>query len=415
MTSNPFLSDTFSTLWSKRFHNNKKEYSFKFLNGPSFFKLSFLPIYVNLGRNLTKGISYDTIDIKNKEHKKRVFLIYDIPQYFELIPSTHPKNLGLFKVKQYPGFLINLEEFTDFSHYMTTTFNKSSRYKLNKYKKRLEASFDISYKMFYGEISNVEYDFIFDHFKKLLQKRFNDKQTINNNLNPREWDFYKEVSFPMILEKQASLYVIYSGNAPIGITLNYHSDKVLFDAITVFDIDYSKFHVGSVTIMKLIEWCMENNLKALDFSKGYFDYKTRWANKTYNFEYHIWYDKTSFSSISLAYFIKAYFVLKQKLRERNLNEKFQKLLFRIRHRNKENQQDQLIEFKFTEPTTTQDPSKLKVVPINERQNDFLKPIVFDFLYLNSEKLDDVSLYKIDDDSNSYLISGKNLRQEIQIG
>ena len=69
----------------------------------------------------------------------------------------------------------------------------------------------------------------------------------------------------------------------LGCELNF-SEDTLFDAITVFDIDYSKFHLGSITIMKLIEWCIENEIKILDFSKGYFEYKRRWCTKIYDFE-----------------------------------------------------------------------------------------------------------------------------------
>ena len=64
--------------------------------------------------------------------------------------------------------------------------------------------------MFYGAIEKVEYDHIFEHFKFLLTKRFDDKQITNNNLDPAEWEFYKEVVYPLILEKKASLYVIYN-------------------------------------------------------------------------------------------------------------------------------------------------------------------------------------------------------------
>ena len=125
--------------------------------------------------------------------------------------------------------------------------------------------FDIKYKMFWGDISKEEYDYVFNHFKQLLTKRFLDKQTVNNNLNSDEWDFYYDVAYPMILEKKASLFVIYHDAKPIGVTLNYLSEEILFDAITVFDIDYAKFHLGSINIMKLIEWCLERNFMALDF------------------------------------------------------------------------------------------------------------------------------------------------------
>lgn len=416
MNNNPFLSRNFTSIWSKHFYQNRTGLTFKFIKGPSFFKPSILPLYISFGKNLTKGISYTTMEVESKDFAGKAFLIYDVPEFFKIDTSTHPKNLKLYKIKQYPGFLIDLEAFTNFNHYMSSTFSKSSRYKLNKYKKRLEGSFDINYKMLLGDISKEEYDHLFKYFKKLLQRRFLQKQITNNNLDPKEWDFYRDVAYPMIVEKKASLFVIYERQTPIGITLNYHSDKVVFDAITVFDIDYSKFHLGSVTIMKLIEWCLENNYKILDFSKGYFDYKTRWTNKTYDFEYHIWYDSKTMSASLLAYFIKSYLNFKQKLRENNVNTKLHKFSFFLKNTKTESTEESIPNYRFSEPMDVYDFTKLKTVPIDEEGNERLKPMVFDFLYLNSERLQDTSLYKIQDNEDAaFVISGKNLCQKIYMG
>lgn len=91
----------------------------------------------------------------------------------------------------------------------------------------------------------------------------------------------------MILEKKASLFIIYDGEKPIGIMLNFMSNNILFGTMSVFDIAYAKYNVGSVNIMKLIEWCLNNHIKFLDFSKGHFDDKVRWTNVAYYFEYYI--------------------------------------------------------------------------------------------------------------------------------
>ena len=53
--------------------------------------------------------------------------------------------------------------------------------------------------------------------------------------------FYRDVALPMILEKKASLFVVYEDSNPIALRLNYFSENTLFHAITTFDIDYSKF------------------------------------------------------------------------------------------------------------------------------------------------------------------------------
>ena len=125
---------------------------------------------------------------------------------------------------------------------------------------------------------------------------------------------------------------------PIQLQLhfNYFSENILFHAITVFDIDYSKFHLGKIAMTNLFSWCFENRIQYFDFSKGYFEYKTHWMNKKYDFEYHLYFDKTSIRSKFIGFTIKNYFELKQYLREKELNKKLHLLTYRFKkndHRN----------------------------------------------------------------------------------
>lgn len=414
MRENPFLSDTFVRTWTKHFNSNGPIYNFDFLNELSFIKPTRFPLYINIGKNHTKGISYSVNNNLERNHdfKNKVILIYDVPTFFDLDLKYEFEDLRFINLKQYPGFLVDLEKFTDFNHYFSTTFSKSSRYKLTKYKKRLESCFDISYKMYYGAIDKEEYDTIFNHFKRLLEKRFLDKGTINNNLEPKEWNFYSEVAYPMILDKKASLFVIYDGDTPIGVTLNYFSETILFDAITVFDIDYEKFHLGSVTIMKLIEWTINNKFRYFDFSKGYFDYKKRWSNKEYNFEYHLYYDNSSIVSITMAKTIALYFNLKQFLRARDLNTKFHNLTFRLRNRKPDNKENEKYLFSPIENGATSE--DYQEITRNSNEWNRLRSMIFDFLYLNNESLKDLKIEKNTLDDHVFIFSGKEKKVMLTI-
>ena len=382
--NNPFLSDTYTSIWAKHFDQGEEPIRFDFLKDVGFYKHASLPLYTNYGKTLTKGMDYNITPELARDYKKKVFLIYDVPAYFNrdtTIASDHP--LKIHYSKQYPGFAIELGKYNNLNEYMLSTFSKSSRYKLNKYKKRFEACFDVSYKVYCGEITKVQYDFIFESFKNLLIKRFDDKQITNNNLNPEEWEFYYDVAYPLILEKKASLFVIYDGDNPIGVTLNYHSDAVLFDAITVFDIDYGKFHLGSVTIMKLIEYCISEKIEIFDFSKGYFDYKTRWSNKTYDFNYHILYDSASLTAKTLAFAIKSFFDFKQKLRDKNVNERLHKLTYKLKNRKTEVVTSEA-RYKFEDISSEPLPAGLTEIDLNLSENHKIKTQAFEFLYLNNE-------------------------------
>ncbi|MFC4096189.1 GNAT family N-acetyltransferase [Euzebyella saccharophila] len=403
--NNPFLSKEFSGVWMKHFGESQEIEAPNFINPVKFIKHAKLPVKQNIGSTLTKGIGYQ----KSKPEKMEIngtYLLYDIPSYFNN-ETAESKKIGFLSTKQYPGYLIELTAFANYQEYLQKTFSKSSRYKLNKYKKRLEECFDIRYQMIWGTVEIEAYEKIFDTFKNLLEKRFDDKEVYNNNLDPKEWNFYKEVVYPLLLEKKAGLFVIYDEENPIGITLNYFSDTIIFDAITVFDIDYAKFHLGSVTIMKILEWGWEHHFKIFDFSKGHYEYKTRWATQKYDFEYHIYYDRDSIKSKMTANCIKQFYELKQQLRDRKLNERLHKLTYLLKKNKKE--KEKTLDYSFSNLESEIIPDHLEELNPKKLVNKHLKTIAFDFLYLNNECMKNLRIYKSDQKEIDYLLIG-NQRQ-----
>ena len=409
---NPFTSHLFKSIWLNHFNQNKPVFNFNYIVGLSFFKPSILPVFINTGRNLTKGISYSLNARKIINFKKSVALIYDVPAYIYLDITNIPENVSLYKIKQYPGYLVELHKYKDLNDYFQKTFSKKTRYNLRRYQKRLELCFNIKYKIFYGYISKEEYDFIFGCFKKLLEKRFIDKQTTNNNLNPEEWAFYYDVAFPLILEKKASLFVVYEDSNPIAVTLNYFSESILFHAITVFDIDYSKFRLGKIALTNLFSWCFENGIQYFDFSKGYFEYKTHWANKKYNFEYHLYIDKASVRSIFIGFIIKNYFELKQYLREKELNEKLHRLTYWL----KKNDRGPVTSSSFilSEITKEYYNSELSEIKPLSKEYMALKSAINEFLFLNSESLYDLKVKRVLNKKSTYLFIGEKVSKSIII-
>lgn len=416
--NNPFLSDRFVTIWCRHFAKDATIRSFDILPSINFVRHRFLPLFTNAGKTFSKGMDYLVSQTDSQEHRKKVFLVYDVPEYFGTRGSTDQnmerdtalgtlhdiKGLGSHRSKQYPGFLIDLAGFKDTNDYLAKTFSKSSRYKLKKYKKRFEASFDVRYVMYRGDMEKDRYDDIFHTFKKLLEKRFDDKQITNNNLHPREWRFYHEVTYPLLLENRASLFVIYNGETPVGVTLNFFSEDILFDAITVFDIDYAKFHLGSITIMALLDWSLENQMSIFDFSKGYFDYKTRWATKKYDFEYHILYDSSSLRARTLAQSLKAFFDFKQWLRNKKINEKLHRLTYRLSNKTPMKRVDST--YSFSEVQEKNPPSLGEQLLVEDLSNAHLRPMVFDFLYLNDEHFDKIKVYSALTGNSEYYLIGQ---------
>ncbi|AUP77245.1 GNAT family N-acetyltransferase [Flavivirga eckloniae] len=329
MKTNPFTSKEFTSIWSKHFNHSKLPISFKFAEGISFVKNKYLPLYVNTGKNLTNGLSYRLNENEN-DYKNKVFFIYDIPEYINQ-SNLETGSLKLKSVKQYKGYLANLENYSDLQNYIADNFSSRSRKAFKKYIKKLEEGFNINYKMYYGNnITKEQYDFIFDNFNRLFKKRYTEKQINNHFLTKKKWNYLKELCYPMILSKKASLFVIFDEDTPINISVNYMASNIVFGALTVFNTDYSKFNLGFIDIMKHLEWCIENNFQTFDFSKGDFEYKKRWSNKAYSFDYHILYDSNSVISSSIASFLSIYFKLKQYLRDKNIHEVFHRVLFNLK-------------------------------------------------------------------------------------
>ncbi len=335
--------------------------------------------------------------------KKKALVVEDVPGYFQIQSKSLPKGIKLRSLKFYPGFLINFEGVESLDAYLNSRFGKNSRYKLRRDQKKLESSFDIRYKMYFGDISKVTYNLIFEEFYRLLEIRSLEKG-IKKNRNLKTKKFYYQLVYPMILEKKASFYVIYNGAMPIDICLNFHIHNTIFQFIRTYDINYSKFNTGYIDLMKQIEWCLLNDIKLISFSKGDFYWKRRWCNTVYDYEYHVFYDSKHLVTAlnTKIYYYKKRF--KQYVREKNV--------IAFYHSKKEWLIKHMSQFKNTSwiektPLTYDEKvNNIEKLDINSRKYAFLKKSVFDFLYEHTiEKEKDLETYLLKDCANSYLIVG----------
>lgn len=404
---NPFSTNTFQNIWKAHFIPNKAVFSFKCIDGINFYKNRFF-CFTNVGKNLTKGNNYKINDAS--DYKKNTFIIYDVLPHLNKEQKQLPKNIGVLKSVQYPGFLIELSKFKNIDDYLLRTLSKRTRTKMRKCSKRLDECFNITSKMFWGDIDKNEYDAIFESFMLLLQKRYSEKKISYNNMQPKEWNFYKDLAYPLILQGKASLFVIYDNNKPVAITYNYHSEDSLIDAITVFDINYSKFNIGYVNNLKLLNWCFDNGLKTFDFSKGHFDYKEKMSTRKYDFEYHIIYDKKSIISKSIAYTFYYVFQFKTYLRKKEFNIKFHKFTYRFKNK-KHSKND----YEFDITKLNELPNKTDLVKIDaftEHKYSFLTKPIYDFQFLAVKPYKAIEVFKVNRKDNVYVLSSGNLIQQV---
>ena len=410
MKQNPFTSSTFETIWGKHFSKGNDLKTFNFIKGVKFVKHSYLPLLINVGKNLTKGICYKLED-QYADFKGKTFLIYDVPTYFDIETFNPSKDssLRLKKVFQYKGFLMDLSSYGSHEDYINAQFSSKNRREFRANMRKLETCFNIQYSFIHGEISQDDFDIVFKQFYELLNKRFAGKQTNYHHLSAEKWSYYSELVYKMLQEKKASLLVIYNESTPIGVTLNFHSESILFETITVFDSDYYKFSIGKTSIIKLLEWCFENNYRISDFSKGDYDYKHKWGNLVYDFEYHIFYDSKSFKSLLTANLVEKYFKFKTFLRKRHLNEFYRKSIFKLKSSKEVSTTHNDITFEMIEDMDT---TAYDVINYTSETYDYLRSFVYTFLFANAEPASNIKVYKSLRNENEFVISGSHKKQKL---
>lgn len=248
--------------------------------------------------------------------KHNVLVVSDIPAFLE-VELIKPENTYKRKViRQYNGFLVDLSNLKEPNDYLAKQLSSRSRKHLRAKQRKLEESHAISYKFYFGEITKSDYDLLFDAFYIFLEKRFHEKKMYNKNLI--KWKYYYELVYPLILEKRASLFVIYDEANPITITLNFHKEAVVFSAIEAYDLDYTNYNMGDISMLKHLEWCKNLGITTFDLSMGDTDFKLKWCNYTYGFDYHIFYNPKSLPSVISANLIEQKLKFKQYLRQKNI-------------------------------------------------------------------------------------------------
>lgn len=243
-------------------------------------------------------------------------VITDIPDYLEVEILKGTDSRKVKKIRQYKGFLFDLRSFSDSNGYLLNQLSKRNRKNLFSKLRKLENDHQVTYKMYHGDITKEHYDYLIDIFYKLFDRRFEEKKIYNKNLI--HWKYYHELIYPMILEKKASLYVIYDQDKPIDITLNFHLGDIVFSFMHTYDIDYSKYNMGDISMLKHLDWCFGHQIDIFDLSIGETGQKIKWCNYSYDFKYHIFYNHKSLRSKILTQIVYLKLKLKQFLRDKNI-------------------------------------------------------------------------------------------------
>ncbi len=358
---------------------------------------SYSEVFYTQEEKVWKNTNYQ--EIKNLGLVNSVMFI---PQYIS--PRVNKNCFNVKKVTQFfKGYAIFLDEFKSIDDYLRYRFKKNAK-SIRKRIKRLELSFPISYHFYFGDISEEDYHFLMDTLKKMVIKRFKERNDISQNL--LNWEHYQNIFFDLINNKKASLFVIKNGTEPICISISNHFNGKMFSSVSSYDIDFAKFSLGSIEIYKKLEWCLENNHNTYEFGMGDLSYKREWSNNIYNFEHQIIYPKKSIIAKTKATieFIKV-----------SIKERIYKLAY-VRYKKWKAKRKKSAPFHLSYSVypgeDIVDYKSLSKIDYNLDSYSFLRKVVFDFLYSNMENVIHVEVYKWPKQEKSYLILGQSNKQKV---
>lgn len=361
-----------------------------------------LPCFYESAHYNLDSILLNTSIEKNAEVSDKIHKVIDIPSFLDVKKIKSQTSFDYKSVVQHNGYCIELKGYETLEEYLENRFSSGSRQLLRSAKKRLELCFDISHKVYYGDIDKDHYNILFLRFYEMLKRRAQEKGIENGNLNC--WDFYTDSVYYMILNKKASLFVIYDGSEPINITLNLHVKNMVFLFMTAYNIDYSKFRIGHTNWMILLGWFIKNKISVVDFSKGNTNYKKRWANREYFFEYHLFYKTSNIKNRIKVMWISKTLLLKQKLRNININTYYYNLLKILKGNNARLKQPN---YHLINQTLL--PENKKLIPVLYRKRadySFLRRIIYTYLYLSKMHVNQVEIYEELNSVGVFYISSK---------
>ncbi|AKA36060.1 GNAT family N-acetyltransferase [Flagellimonas lutaonensis] len=387
---------------------------------PSIIALDFFGAAMENGEipSIIQSIGYfgKTIQNDNISHStEKVINCYSlrlVPEYMQL-QIVSERLLATQVVKQFNwGYSIHLDNIASIDEYLKRQFKSKYRSIIRRYVNRLEHCFPIKYKLFYGEIDEKTYRFIMGSLHQMIIARFGQRKETHKEFH--RWETLVNETRPKILNKQASLFVIYDGEHPIQISLNYHFDKILFSAISSYDINYAKFGLGHVEIYKQLQWCIENDHCVYEMGVGGMDYKRRWSNNIYQYQHHIVYRKNKPLTRLLANIEIVRISAKEYLKSKNVNELVYKLKdFIIKKKNDRGHSPQKVS--ITEVDVSVSITGYHTLELPKSKNHFLKKYMCDFLYSKVEQYSDVAILQSKKNQNIYLFKGKSNAQQLVFG
>ncbi|CAH8286193.1 acetyltransferase (GNAT) family protein [Mariniflexile fucanivorans] len=333
-----------------------------------------------------------------------VSLVPTYLKYTLINDADYTQKKIIHKGKSGAGILIDGDYTVD--SYLQKFTKRQLRVNLKRAITRLEESFNITYEYNFGTITKEKYNNLLFELRSMLEKRFQEKNIENMFL--REWELHTKDLFNLINNKKASLFVIYHSEKPISISLNMHiKNSILFAKINAYDTDFAKFSLGHLDNYLLLGWCLDNKYHFLDLGFGILDYKMKWCNVFYDFEYHIYSKKGSLITKGISFFEVSKIKLKNHIKRLKIQEHLLNLKSFLKKPKKVIYQPKpKYKLKTVTAKESLNEKELKEINIkNEAYKSIRKPI-YNYLYSNKLHIDTIKTYILITEDNCFVFKTK---------
>ncbi|NJX15171.1 GNAT family N-acetyltransferase [Tamlana crocina] len=320
-----------------------------------------------------------------------------VPDYLNVTLTPHLTARNVYHKK---GYGVNVKSISDIDSYLKE--NAGTNFKKNTLRtlKRLENCFNIKYEMFFGNIEKPTYNNLMDTLLSMIQNRFQERKGRNRVIE--DWEYYKSICYDLINSKSGSIFVIYSGEEPIEISLNFHQDTIMYSAISSYNLDYHKFSLGNVEIYRQLEWCLKNNISFFDMGYGNFDYKIKWSNLAYNFNTLVISKNDNFIVRLYTLYLKNKYRFINYLIEKEVMDTVRNLLSTFKPQKK--QKAKLAAYKF-EDCNTPINEELTPIKISDTEYAFLQKPLNEFLYASTQHISKVKIFYVVNTEKTFVFQG----------
>ena len=158
---------------------------------------------------------------------------------------------------------------TDFLESIDSHFRKNLRWR----ERRLKRDFAVDFKVVAdpGAVNDAMRIFIDLHQRRRASKKppgiFSDQRMI---------DFHSRVASSFAERGWLLLAFLMLNNSPAAAYYNFRYANKLYSYQSGFDPEYTRYGVGSVLDMYLIDYCIRNGVREYDFCRGDEPYKAQW-------------------------------------------------------------------------------------------------------------------------------------------